>query len=771
MTPPADLRAPLLAVAAWAGGLAGVLLDARLVAALVAGTAVLALVASRRRSWVAAAALVAATVAAVALLQTAGGRDGPVDELAAERAVVSLEVTTTSDPRPARSTYGDLLVLRGRVDRVVGRGAAHGVSTPVVILGGEEWAGVRLGTRVSTGARLAPADGDAAALVSAHGPPEVVAGPDPWWRAAEAVRASIRAAAGASGPDAGGGGAAALVPALVVGDDAGLDATLADDFRTTGLTHLLAVSGTNLTLLVGFLVVVGRWLGVRGRWLHLLAAVGIVGFVLVARTEPSVVRAAAMGTVALIALGSNGRERATRSLSVAVVALLLVDPALAVSAGFALSVLATAGILVLAPAWRDAMCGWMPRWAAEAVAVPAAAQLACTPVVTALSGEVSLVAVAANLAAAPAVAPVTVLGLAGGLVGLVWGPLGRLVAAPATWSAAWIVEVARHGAALPTPAIGWGAGPAALLAVTALCLVGVWCAPRLLRRPTWSVGCCALLVLVVLTRPPTPGWPARDWVVAACDVGQGDALVLRSGPSSGVVVDVGPDPRLVDRCLDRLGVDLVPLLVLTHFHDDHVAGLSGVLDGREVGRIEVSPLPDPAAGVRLVREEAAAVGLVPEVAPYAEARRVGDVTLQPVWPAPGAATASGTTSDGEGSAANDASVVLVAEVAGVRVLLTGDVEPPAQLALARTLPDLEVDVLKVPHHGSSHQDLDLLTGLGAGLALVSVGRDNDYGHPAASVVEALERSGAAVRRTDLEGDLVVVVREGRLAVAARGPRP
>ncbi len=131
--------------------------------------------------------------------------------------------------------------------------------------------------------------------------------------------------------------------------------------------------------------------------------VGIVGFVLLARTEPSVLRAAVMGTVALFAMGANGRQRGTRALGVAVLALLLVQPGLAVSAGFALSVLATAGILLLAPGWRDAMARWLPRWVAEAIAVPAAAQLACTPVVAAISGQVSLVAVAANLAVAPVV--------------------------------------------------------------------------------------------------------------------------------------------------------------------------------------------------------------------------------------------------------------------------------------------------------------------------------------------------------------------------------
>ena len=157
----------------------------------------------------------------------------------------------------------------------------------------------------------------------------------------------------------------------------------------------------------------------RGGWCS-SGCVGVLGFVLLARTEPSVLRAATMGTVGLIGMGHHGRRRGTRALGAAVLLLLLLDPWLALSPGFALSGLATAGILWLAPGWRDRLARWLPRWVAEAVSVPLAAQLACTPLVAAISGQVSLVAVLSNLLAAPAVGPATVLGLAGGLVG--WCP-------------------------------------------------------------------------------------------------------------------------------------------------------------------------------------------------------------------------------------------------------------------------------------------------------------------------------------------------------------
>jgi competence protein ComEC len=753
-----DLRLPLLGLAAWAGGLCGRWIVWQAGAGCVLVALLLLVVLRRplagRLLTCLGLLLVFGAVLAAALLRQAQIADNPVATLARERAVATLDIRVVSDPREVAGRYGDRVMLRGVAVRVNGRGTTHELATPVLVLADRDWLDARLGSTLRTTALLSPAsEPGLAAVASARGSPELLVGPDAWWRGAEAVRASIRASVADRPPSQ-----RAILPALVDGDDAGVDPGLTDDFRTTGLTHLLAVSGTNLTLVVGFVLVLARWCGVRGRWLYAAGAVGIVGFVLLARTEPSVVRAAAMGTVALLAMGTDGRERGARALGAAVVALLLVDPGLATSVGFALSVVATAGILLLAPGWRDALARWLPRWLAEAIAVPATAQLACTPLVAGISGQVSLVAVAANLAAAVAVGPATVLGLASGLVGMVWPWAGQQIGTLASLCVAWIVEVARRGADLPTAAVGWGTGLGALALLTAMVLVVALAGPRLLRRRAAGIGCCCLMVVALLVRPPTPGWPPDGWLLAACDVGQGDALVLRAGPGSGVVIDSGPDPAVVDACLDRLDIARVPLLVLTHFHADHVDGLAGVLDGRAVGAVWVSRLADPPEGVRLVDSVARADGLVPAVAPYGVARRIGDVTLQVLWPLPG----SPATGPGDGSTANDASVVLLVEVAGVRMLLTGDIEPDAQEALARAWPALRADVLKVPHHGSRYQDLEFLAGLGARLALVSVGEDNDYGHPAPETLAALADAGAEVLRTDLDGDLVVAERDGEL---------
>ena len=182
--------------------------------------------------------------------------------------------------------------------------------------------------------------------------------------------------------------------------------------------------------------------------------------------------------------------------------------------------------------------------------------------------------------------------------------------------------------------------------------------------------------------------------------------------------------------------------------------------------MEVTRLADPPGGVALVDAATAAAGLAAAVAPYGETRTVGDVTLQVLWPRPD----SPTGGPGDGSTANDASVVLLAEVAGVRLLLTGDIEPAGQAALARALPGLRVDVLKVPHHGSRHQDQGWLDSLGARFAVVSVGADNDYGHPSAEVLDALTSGGTEVLRTDRDGDVVIAVRDGRLVAVTAGDR-
>ncbi|MFH9062691.1 ComEC/Rec2 family competence protein [Streptomyces coeruleorubidus] len=850
---PPDLRLVPPALAAW--GTAALVLDAPpgwvlgIVTGCLAAVGLLPLAgragwASWSRASTAAVLLCVAAAAASAGLHGADLRRGPVPGLAREYATVTAEVEVTSDPRLTRPRVrgdqvaptavlidaevrrvqeagGATVVTRAPVLLIVdvesaGRAAEAGRSAPAGVatgaVGGGQpvpgafgrgrqpaggpvrspWLGLLPSTRLRVGARLAPAmtGGDrVAAVLRVRGgaEPEVVGQPSAAQRLAGRLRAGLREATDGLPADA-----RALLPGLVVGDTSRITPELEEAFKETDLTHTLAVSGANFTILLALLLGppglaqhverrgLAPRLGVSLRATAVLGGVLSLGFVVVCRPDPSVLRAAACGAVALLALATGRRRSLIPALATAVLLLVLYDPWLARSYGFLLSVVATGALLTLAPRWSAGLRrrGVPPRLA-EALAAAAAAQALCAPVVAVLSARVSLVAVPCNLIAEFAIAPATVLGFAALATAPVAMPVAKALAWCAHWPAEWIAEVARTGAALPGAGVDWPgswAGAALLAAVTlAVLLVG----RRLLGHPWWCGACGLALVLVVVQPPPltrvVTGWPPPGWRLVMCDVGQGDAMVLAAGEGSGVVVDAGPDPQLVDHCLRSLGITRIPLVVLTHFHADHVAGLPGVLRGRAVGAIETTGFEEPADQAAFVRRLAAARRVPVTRAAAGEQRRTGELSWQVVWPPP-----SPPPTPPPGSrphllpahpapeGPNDASVAMLVRSAGLRLLLLGDLEPPAQRALARSpaAEELEnVDVLKVAHHGSAYQDPGLMHRAAPRLALISCGADNGYGHPAPRTVAALRAGGAAVLRTDRDGALAVVGGGGELRVA------
>ncbi len=429
--------------------------------------------------------------------------------------------------------------------------------------------------------------------------------------------------------------------------------------------------------------------------------------------------------------------------------MLLIDPRLAVDAGFALSVMATAAIVLLAPGWsrRLRTHGCWPLLA-DALAVSAAAGLATAPLVAGLNGTVSLVSLPANLLAAPAVAPATVLGLAAAVVSPVWTEAADVLVWVAGWPTGWLVGVAERAAALPDGALSWpaGTGGAVLLAAVVVAAgAALWRCPRL--RPLALAALVGLVVLGWPLRQSVRGWPPPETVAVVCDVGQGDAIALPTGPGAAILIDAGPDVGAVDRCLDRLGITALPLVLVSHLDADHAAGLRGALEGRDVGVVATGSLSPPddrvSSFAALVdRSGAERVTLVP-----GDRRTVGQTTVEVLGPDPRWATAA--------AAANDLSMVVRVTARGISLLLTGDLGAEAEARLRRSGTDLRADVLKVPHHGSADADPEFLAATGARLALVSVGADNTYGHPAPRLLRWLAEDGMQVLRTDQDGDVAV----------------
>ncbi|WP_250283983.1 ComEC/Rec2 family competence protein [Frankia sp. CiP1_Cm_nod2] len=389
---------------------------------------------------------------------------GPLAALGTARASAGIEGTVTGDPRVSHGG-GGLVIVPMRVERLTADGHDIRLRQPVLVLAtASGWEDLLPSQHVSTSGRLAPprAADTVAAVVFVRAAPASVGPPSLVQRVAGHLRAGLRdAASGLAGPRRG------LLPGLVLGDTSNLDDEVREDFRTAGMSHLVAVSGANCMIIIAAATVVVRrsrlapW--VRAGWV----AMALVGFVILARPSPSVLRAGVMGLIGIVAAGSGRPRLAMPALAATVLVLVLSSPDLARSVGFTLSVAATAGLVILVPGWRDALAGRLPRWLAEPLAVAAAAHVACSPIIVAIGGGVSLVAVPANMLAEAAVAPATILGVLATVAAVVYDPLARLLAALAGVPCGWLITVADVAARVPGAEIGWPAGPAGAVALVA----------------------------------------------------------------------------------------------------------------------------------------------------------------------------------------------------------------------------------------------------------------------------------------------------------------
>jgi competence protein ComEC len=756
-----DLRLAPVTGTVWGTTLIAPILSAP--ALLLSAVAAVALAAGCARRRTAGAALLLALIAAfsvtaaTAAIRTAAREGSPLRSTAAAEGTAEVVLELDGDPHVLP---GGRIVADATVTALDDDGSMHRLVAPVLLFGvAEDWRNLLPGqtARVRVAVSLPERGDDLVAVVSARGPPELLSGPGWLQRAAGGLREGLAASAGRvlePGP-------AGLLPGLVVGDTRAMDPVLDADFRRAGLTHLTAVSGANVAIALTAVLWPLRRRAVDRRVQALVAVLALVGFVILARPSPSVLRAAAMGSVTLLALATGRPRAALPALGAAVTALLLLDPGLARDPGFALSVAATAGIVLLAPGWsrrlRERGCWATP---ADALAVSAAAGVVTAPLIAGLSGTVSLVSLPANLLAAPAVAPATVLGLAAAVLAGPVPPLADALVWCAGWPARWLTLVAARAAAVPDGAAGWPAGTGGAVLLTLLLLACGWALWRFRRlRPLALAALVGLVVLGWPGRQAVRGWPPPDTVVVACDVGQGDALVLPAGSGRGVLVDAGPDVGSVDRCLDRLGIHELPLVLISHLDADHVTGLAGALAGRDVGVVATAPLSPAddrvAAFDALVRR----YGGTRQVLVPGDRRTVGPAAFEVLAPDPRRATAS--------AAPNDLCMVVRVTVRGLRVLFTGDLGAEAEGRILASGVDLRADVLKVPHHGSADADPDFLAASSARVGLVSVGADNTYGHPAPRLLSWLAQDRMRVHRTDREGDLAVVGSADSWGVAAR----
>ena len=703
------VSAALVAGSVWAGasGLPAVITPA------VLGAGVMTRFGRGRLATAVAAGLVAGVLAAA----VAGARDEAVLESAVPEGPLQVEAILLTDPRPAPS--GDTLAAIRPV-AIVSGGVRHRWKGPrmlaVAAAGLPGVAGEPVLIDGPSRSRPGTYRGDpTAGVISVDSATRLGPAPSPIMRAANALRSRLLGGLGSMRVQPG----RALLAGFLVGDVTGVARADVEALRRSGLSHYVAVSGSNVALfLAAWWLVIGP-LGWGPRRRAALGLAGIVVFALATRLEPSVVRASVMAGLVLGGRLAGVVVEPWTALGGAVAISLFASADLASDIGFQLSVAATAGILLGRPLWS----GRRPSWVWAALGASLAAQAAVAPILLLRFGEIPLLAPVANLLAAPLVAGATMAGGAGAALDLdvavrVGAALARTV-----------LVIARGAADLPQLGLG-----GALF--TGAVVLAAWFRPV---RPLAMLVAAAGVAAAVVAPAVTPDRPQAVFL----DVGQGDATLLRGPGGAVILIDGGPDPvRLADHLRSRK-VRRVDLLVVSHLHADHVGGLRGITS---LAAVRLAWLPPHQEGPELDSLEGelvrAGVTVVrPEPGTQLTIGEFGLTVLGPLR---------------RYASPNDGSLAVRIESRGVALIMPGDIETFAQADLG----PLQADVLKVPHQGAATSDPGWLQASAPAIAIISVG-PNEFGHPSAEVVELLLRAGSTVRRTDEEGSISVTLdREG-----------
>lgn len=629
---------------------------------------------------------------------------------------------------------------------------------------------------------------------------------------------------------------AGLAAGILIGLRDRVDRDLAAAFTTAGVSHVVAISGWNIAIVAAAIAALAGRLGRRRR--SVVTILAIVAYVAFAGASASVVRAALMAGVVLLARESGRAGRATAALGWAATLLLLADPKLIGDAGFQLSSLATAGLI----AWATPLTGWiekvgrgrLPRWLAESLGVSLAAQAATLPIILVSFGRLALLSPLVNLLVVPLVAPAMAVGLlalaAGGAV-VAGGPpvLGAVLAAPGWVILRLLVAIVEAAAALPFATVTLEPpfdAIAAIGSVVALVAVVRWRKRR--REPagttpkpapvgagqtrratdatatgaratlgtraatgTRAVGgvhanagataqpgrlarraaIVALLVSVAVTGAVVAVRPVAVARVTILDVGQGDAILIEGARGGRLLVDGGPDP---DRLLVALDRRIPPwdrridAVILSHPHEDHVAGLALLLERYQVARVFEpgmrGPGPGYAAWLRVLARPSGPIRLSLAAG---DRLSVDEIGLRVLWPIRGRVP---TEPPDGGTGINNVSVVLLGQVGSRRFLLMGDVEQEIDPSLlAEDLP--HVDLLKVAHHGSRTATTEaFVEAVRPRVAVASAGAGNPYGHPTRATMDRLAAAGARVLRTDRDGTVIATFQSDGMSVRTEGSR-
>lgn len=539
---------------------------------------------------------------------------------------------------------------------------------------------------------------------------------------------------------------AALLNGIILGDDSDIPEDVGDSFRATGLTHILAASGMNIALVLTALWPLLRLLRLHAKWQYFILVLAAALYTLVSGMSPSISRAFLMATIALTAWVIGREGNIIASLSAAAMIILIADPLILYDIGFQLSFAATAFLISFVPVF-DGMIDVLPRPLRSALSVAFAAQIGVIPLIAYYFGQLSAISLIANLVVVPLAGPVLILGMAV----LPVDSIAPYLAKPAYTLLSVMLRAMILGAKIlfKYPSATLYLNQPSLGTVIIYYIV-IACIYVYIRKLNLKLRLSNVIIIIAIISLAPICWQiarsvsSSEFEVTFLDVGQGDSAIVSGPDGSVILIDSGPNPGIIKRKLDQRGIKKIDAIIVTHAHSDHLGALDRLIDSYNIGGILYPAGIDRTRALSIILSSAKRKGIKCTSLDTGDILHVGSCLEVDILYA---------GADGE---ENDNSAVTMIKYSKLSLLFTGDAGGEIERQLIQERKSIDADILKVGHHGSSVSSTrDFLCAVTPCISVISVGRNNMYGHPARSTIDRLLDVGSKIYRTDRNGDVTI----------------